>query len=358
MSVLTSLQRTHEHRFREIDAETRQLEEKLADLGRQGTAVRKEIGDKERELGVLDSQQGKNMTKLKRISAETAKAWEWIESNRNQFEKDVYGPPLIECSVKDPRYVDAVESLLQRNDFLTITAQTSADFKKLSDQLYSNMRLADITLKTMTKDLAEVRHSPLPTQQLQGFGLDGWAIDYLDGPQPVLAMLCGAVRLDRTAVGLRDMSEDQYNGLLATPVGTFVAGRHHYNVQRRREYGDAATSTTTKTIRQARNWTDQPLDTGVRRDVEEKIQSLRQQFQVMKDEVGPLREKMAELHRERSSLDEKIVCTCIHLFLYQSNFYQKSLKEGKNEAQMIAGKFKAIPGKLGTLYHETLFCAC
>lgn len=316
MSLLTSRQRAQEHRFREIDTETRQLDEQLANLNRQGNAVRKEIGDKERELGLLDSQQGKNITKLKRISAETAKAWEWIEANRDQFERDVYGPPLIECSVKDPRYVDAVESLLQRNDFLTITAQTSADFKKLGDQLYGNMRLADITLKTMTKDLAQVRHSPLPSQQLQGMGLDGWAIDYLDGPQPVLAMLCGSVRLDRTAVGLRDMSEDQYNALLASPVATFVAGRHHYNVQRRREYGDAATSTTTKTVRQARNWTDQPLDTGIRRDVEEKIESLRQQFQTMKDEVVPLKEKMAELRIEKSTLDANIVCTFIHVLRY------------------------------------------
>lgn len=258
---------------------------------------------------MLDSQQGKNLNKLKHVSSEVARAWEWVEANRDQFEQNVYGPPLIECSVKDPRYVDAMESLLQRNDFMTITTQTSADFRKLSDHLYSNMKLADITLKSVTRDLSQIRHSPVSGQQLRELGLDGWAIDYLDGPQPVLAMLCGSVRLDRTAIGLKDVSEAQYNTLLASPVTTFIAGRHNYSVQRRREYGAGATSTTTKTIRSARNWTDQPVDTGIKRDLEDKIASRRHQFDVLKEEAPPLRERIDELSREMSAVQDQAVCT-------------------------------------------------
>lgn len=277
--------------------------------------TRRRIGEKEQELGVLDSQQGKNISKLRQASLETAKAWEWIEANRDQFEKDVYGPPLIECSVKDPRYVDAMESLFQRGDYMIITAQTTGDFKKLSDQLYGVARLADITLKTITRDLAQARNSPVSNQQLQEFGLDGWAIDYLDGPQPVLAMLCNSVRLDRTAFGLNDVSESQYNALLTSPVATFVAGRHHYNVQRRREYGAAATSTTTKTVRPARNWTGQHIDTTDKRELEEGISRLRDTFQTLKDEAGPLKERLNQLRHERTTIQESIVCNFTHMTL-------------------------------------------
>ncbi|KAK3358333.1 hypothetical protein B0T24DRAFT_600219 [Lasiosphaeria ovina] len=51
-------------------------------------------------------------------------------------EKEVFGPPMLTCSVKDPRYSDLVQSLLQDNDLLCFTAQTKDGHKKLSNQFY------------------------------------------------------------------------------------------------------------------------------------------------------------------------------------------------------------------------------
>lgn len=285
------------------------MTEKREDLDRQGLDVRARVGEKERELAALDSQQGKNISLLRSISRDAATAWEWIQANRSKFEKDVYGPPLIECRVKDPRYANAIEALFQKNDFMAITAQTSGDFKILDEQLLgaSNLRLADINLRTVSRSLGQCRNSPMPTHELQKLGLDGWAIDYVDGPEPVLAMLCGAVRLDRIAVGLNDLNESQYNALTSSAVSTFVTGRSHYSVQRRREYGPGATSTTTKSIQNARYWTGQPIDTNDKHELEETVKGLRENFEVMKVDSGKLKEKLRELSDQRSSILETIV---------------------------------------------------
>ncbi|KFY86372.1 hypothetical protein V500_07669 [Pseudogymnoascus sp. VKM F-4518 (FW-2643)] len=324
--------RAEEHKCREIEAEQRQVTEKREDLDRQGLDVRARVGEKERELAALDSQQGKNISLLRSISRDAATAWEWIQANRSKFEKDVYGPPLIECRVKDPRYANAIEALFQKNDFMAITAQTSGDFKILDEQLLgaANLRLADINLRTVSRSLGQSRNSPMPTHELQKLGLDGWAIDYVDGPEPVLAMLCGAVRLDRIAVGLNDLNESQYNALTSSAVSTFVTGRSHYSVQRRREYGPGATSTTTKSIQNARYWTGQPIDTNDKHELEETVKGLRENFEVMKVDSGKLKEKLRELSEQRSSILEAI----------------KILKAKKNEAQLIAGRFQALPGKI------------
>lgn len=285
------------------------MTEKREDLDRQGLDVRARVGEKERELAALDSQQGKNISLLRSISRDAAIAWEWIQANRSKFEKDVYGPPLIECRVKDPRYANAIEALFQKNDFMAITAQTSGDFKILDEQLLgaSNLRLADINLRTVSRSLGQSRNSPMPTHELQQLGVDGWAIDYVDGPEPVLAMLCGAVRLDRIAVGLNDLNERQYNALTSSAVSTFVTGRSHYSVQRRREYGPGATSTTTKSIQNARYWTGQPIDTNDKHELEETVKGLRENFEVMKVDSGKLKEKLRELSEQRSSILEAIV---------------------------------------------------
>ncbi|OBT68462.1 hypothetical protein VE03_02949 [Pseudogymnoascus sp. 23342-1-I1] len=324
--------RAEEHKCREIEAEQRQVTEKREDLDRQGLDVRARVGEKERELAALDSQQGKNISLLRSISRDAATAWEWIQANRDKFEKDVFGPPLIECRVKDPRYANAIEALFQKNDFMVITAQTSGDFKILDEQLLgsTNLRLADINLRTISRGLSQVRSSPLSSQDLQKLGLDGWALDYVDGPEPVLAMLCGAVRLDRIAVGLKDLSESQYNALTSSAVSTFVTGRSHYSIQRRREYGPGATSTTTKSIQNARYWTGQPIDTNDKNELEETLRGLRENFQVMKVESGELKEKLRALSEQRSTILETI----------------KILKAKKNEAQLIAGRFQALPGKI------------
>lgn len=286
------------------------MTEKREDLDRQGLDVRARVSEKERELAALDSQQGKNISLLRSISKDAATAWEWIQANRDKFEKDVYGPPLIECRVKDPRYANAIEAIFQKNDFMVITAQTSSDFKILDEQLLgsSHLRLADINLRTVSRSLSQVRNSPLPTHELQKLGLDGWALDYVDGPDPVLSMLCGAVRLDRIAVGLNDLNESQYNALASSAVSTFVAGRSHYSIQRRREYGPGATSTTTKSVQNARYWTGQPIDTNDKHELEETLKGLRENFQVMKVESGELREKLRALSEQRSTILETTVC--------------------------------------------------
>lgn len=308
--------------------------EKREDLDRQGNDVRTRVGEKEKELATLNSQQGKNISLLRSISRDAATAWEWIQANRSKFEKDVFGPPLIECRVKDPRYANAIESLFQKNDFMVITAQTSADFKILDEQLLgaSNLRLADINLRTVSRSLGQVRNSPMPTHELEKLGLDGWALDYVDGPEPVLSMLCGAVRLDRIAVGLKDLNESQYNALTSSAVSTFVTGRSHYSVQRRREYGPGATSTTTKSIQNARYWTGQPIDTNDKHELEETLKGLRENFDVMKVESGVLKEKLRALGEQRSTILETIVCKpCTHdteflLIIFRKSSRQRRMK--------------------------------
>jgi hypothetical protein len=284
--------------------------EEITALNRQGGIKRKEVEDAERELEDLNSQAGQQVTKLKKYSHDTALAWNWIQKHMDQFEMPVHGPPIVECSVKDARYVDAMEAIFQKSDLLSITAQTRTDFKKLSDLLYRDKKLADINIKCQTTSLAQEmqRRPAISEQQMKQCGLDGWALDFIEGPEPVLAMLCSSANLQAVGIALQDVSEAQYNLIVENRIGSWASGRLVYKTTRRAEYGAGATSTTTRSIRPAQIWTDQPVDASARREAEQKIQTSRSEFEDMKERRESLRQRAEELKTERGNLNSAIVC--------------------------------------------------
>jgi structural maintenance of chromosomes protein 5 len=294
---------------------------------------------------------------LKMHSGDTAQAWDWIQKHMDQFEKPVYGPPIVECSIKDRRYIDAMESLFQKSDLLSITAQTRADFAKLSDLLYGNLGLADINIKCQTTSLAqEMQRRPnISEQQMKQCGLDGWASDFIEGPEPVIAMLCSSVNLPSVGISLQDINEAQYNLIMETRISTWASGRQVYRTTRRAEYGSGATSTTTRLIGRAKIWTDQPVDVSARRQVEQKIEVLTEEFEALKVEALAWRARSETLKVERTDLMSEIVCLH-HTTRLQpvTNFCKADLKAEKNRLQAAAGAHAALPAKISKFTHSCL----
>lgn len=269
--------------------------------------IRDQKEEARQQLAAFDTQEGQQLNKLERASSDTAKAWKWVQENMELFEKQVHGPPVVSCSLKDQRYADVVEAALGRADFLALTVQTKDDHKKLSDQLFGTMKLADVTVRKNDED-GVPGHPPISQNDMRTLGLEGWASDFIDGPIPVLSMLCYSARINRTAVGLHSSTEDQHNMIVSNDIiNSWIAGKTLSRVAKRSEYGAAAISTTTRTIRSGQYWTDQPVDAGAKREIEEKMESLEEQFQEMAAEIKPLREKLKNL--DTKSLQKEIVST-------------------------------------------------
>ena len=280
----------------------------LTDMGR---ANRREHDSAAQELAAFDTQEGQQMNKLEIASKETAVAWKWVQENMESFEKEVYGPPIVSCSIKDQRYTDVVEAPLRFNDFLAITAQTKADHKKLQNQILGTMKLAHITLRTSGEDILP-RPPALSQNDMQRFGFEGWALDFVDGPQPVLNMLCGAVHLHSTAVSLRDISEEQHNMVIEDGrVSSWVAGGYKSQVTRRREYGSGVQSTATRPVTRGKFWTDQPVDSTAKREIQQRMEQLDADFEKLKAEIGPLREKIQNFKTTGLKDLEKEIVSCL-----------------------------------------------
>ncbi|KAL4782696.1 P-loop containing nucleoside triphosphate hydrolase protein [Aspergillus varians] len=326
----------YNERLREKRREIRDFEEKAKELRDRRRPLQQNLSDTsdalkqvEQQLRGIDSQAGQQERKLHQASADSHKAYKWLLNNQNRFEKEVFGPPIVTCSIKDPRYGDHVESLLQRTDYTAFTVQTRSDFRTLQRALNGELKLHDISIRTSSIPLENLR-PPMSDNALAALGFQGWAKDFLNGPEPVLAMLCSENRLHQTPISLRDISDQTYATLENGPITSWVADKQTYQIVRRREYGPGASSTRVRQVRPAKVWTSQPVDTLAKGRLQGRILEL-------EDDIKTINEK---IESDRASL------TQMGLEYDQARTERDEIEREKAEKQTAYTNFRAIPERI------------
>ncbi|EAU32569.1 hypothetical protein ATEG_07185 [Aspergillus terreus NIH2624] len=324
--------RQKRHELREITEKATQIKDDRRPLVQQLQEKDRQIKQAEQQLKNLDSQSGRQEMKLKQASLDTYRAYQWLQTNQDKFEKEVFGPPMMTCSVKDPKYADAIESLMQRSDFTAFTTQTRNDFKTLQRFLIRELRLHDITIRTCSVPLENLA-VPMSNEEVSQLGFDGFAKDYLNGPEPVLAMLCSENRLHQTPITLRGISDEQYHvmesGEIAS-ISSWVAGKQNYQVVRRREYGPNASTTRVRQVRPAQVWTTQPVEQSAKQDVTQHIQELRLELREIEQQMESAKSQLTQLGRDHEQCERERV----------------ELEREKAEKQTALTNFRAIPERI------------
>ncbi|KAI9725766.1 MAG: Structural maintenance of chromosomes protein 5 [Chrysothrix sp. TS-e1954] len=275
--------------------------------------TKKNVSNAEREISNLQSLVGQQEAKLERASQDVAKACDWIKSNKSAFTGEVYGPPIVECSIKDMRYASAIESLLQQSDMLMITCTKKVDFDLLDRQLTNTMGLTKITLRQAVHGMEHPNNqSPISREDMQRLGFEGMAIEFLAGPDPVLSVLCESQRLHRTGVTLHESNDQQYERISNSAIANWVTKQNRYSIIRRQEYGDAGVSTQVRDVRPAKFWTGQNVDTAAEGSINSNVARWQSEMEVhaqkldqMRTRVNELQERLREAEHEKQRLEEE-----------------------------------------------------
>jgi structural maintenance of chromosomes protein 5 len=308
-------------RVAEIDTKINEHNVAKQDMRDRGARYNADINRLKEAIENFGSQTSQQEGKLKDLSADTFAAYRWIRDNQDQFTQTVFGPAMIECSLTDRKIADQVESLLQRNDYKFITCQNPADFSTLQQQLIHKMGLTDVSLRecpNSSLDQPQFRR-PLSPEQTRELGIDGWALDFLQGPDTVLAQLCLEKSIHRCAVNSTPVSQEQHDALTAAEVFGYAAGQKVYNFIRRKEYGAAGTSIRVNEVRPATVWTSQPLDMGRKAALERDLNEARGEGSQIQDEFKRVNGLVKQLISERNDLED-----------------QKKAKIGEKSARQIA----------------------
>lgn len=292
---------------------------------------------------------GKQEAKLQTTSFDSYRAYQWILQNQDKFEKEVFGPPIVTCSVTDQKYADAVESILQKMDFMSFTVQSKNDFRTLQKYLLGQLKLSDISIKTCTVPLGQF--TP-PNVDIQRLGFDGWAKDFLAGPDPVLAMLCMENKLNQTPIGLREISDDAYTEMENGSLGAWVAGKSSYNVTRRREYGPSAKTTRVRQVRPAQAWTSKPADASVKQRYLEDIRQSKGELAELETQLNTEREALAQIANDHAKVNKEHVCFFSEPpAILTLTGCQGEIESEKSSKQTAHTQWRAIPERIGILFN-------
>ncbi|KAI1092795.1 P-loop containing nucleoside triphosphate hydrolase protein [Rostrohypoxylon terebratum] len=321
--------RQQEHLLRDNEAEKRTLRTQFEELKELNMRKMREKSAVEKELEALDSQDGQKLARLKKLHPDAAKGWEWLQAHQNEFEKEVFGPPMLNCSVTEKGLSDQIQSLLGSDDFFCFTCQTRNDHKKLSSQFFKKLSIS-VTIRTCGSEFASFKPS-IPKEQVREMGLAGYAIEYLEGPDPVLAMLCSEKRLHMSGVGFGDINNHQYD-LIANSgrIPSWVTAVSLYRITRRREYGDGAVSTFTKRVVPGRFWTDQPVDHAERTALRRRINELNDEVEELKRQGQEKKARVQEIDNSEEPIRQRI----------------DALRKEKNELQRAATQYATLGDKI------------
>lgn len=215
----------------------------------------------------------------------------------------MFGPPLLTCSVKDDRFSDHIQAMLQKRDLVCFTAQTKADQAKLSHQFIREMGLS-VSLRTFSGSLDEFK-APVRAEE---FGFDGFAIDFLEGPPLLLAQFCSSSMLHKSGVSLNELTDAQYQKLDAQDyINSWASGRTLYKRTHRKEYGDAGKSTSSREINVAAFWKDQPVDSAERRELHENRSRVRGEMVELMDQQKELKSEVKGIVQQQEEARTKLV---------------------------------------------------
>lgn len=292
---------------RTLQQQVLDIRESASDRDRQMREKQRQVQQTKEELSNLHSQSGQMRNKLAQLSQDTVKAWDWIKNNQHRFKKAVHGPPLLTCSVKDARYATMIESLFGPKDVLRITCTDVEDWKFLQKYLSEELHLYDFALFNSKTKLEEFQR-PLNEDQMRGLGLEGWAIDFLEGPDDVLSMLCDYARIHTTGIVWQDVNNQQFNALQDSGLSNWVTSRNTYRVTRRKEYGDAAKSTRVVAIAdRAKYWASQGVDVNAEANLKRQIAELEDEISQMEDVRNNTRKHIDDIQTSIKKLeDEKV----------------------------------------------------
>jgi chromosome segregation ATPase len=303
--------RRKKEEIRRCDDSKRDKNEQMKGLEVQQQQRETIISQAETETQHLQSQAGRQMSKLENVSHDTAKAWKWIQQNRSKFTGEVYGPPMLECSVTDPQQVDVVETIIGRSELMALTVTNMNDFRMLASQVYKAMSLTDVNLRSILQPLSNFR-SPMSDEALRETGLECWIRDMIEGPDVVLAMLCDTRKIEHTGYSKKSLNEAQTNAIKQSGISSWVSDGQHNMITRRREYGDAGISQRTNPIKKARLLTDAPVDVQVEQrinrtiaEARSDISDIQEQLKELQDEVNQLNNDSKQLKLDHTALEKE-----------------------------------------------------
>ncbi|OZJ06471.1 hypothetical protein BZG36_00537 [Bifiguratus adelaidae] len=313
LSGFTSQLQEINREIRKLSLDRTELQSQVSDIEREGRQLNEGINKARKGLANLDNVRTQRLERLRQQDPQTAKAYEWLEANRDRFEAAVYGPPLLELNVKNLRYADAIETLLggsRGSDLKLFIFESKRDYEKFRDTVVSpqNLRISYVWLPELRLSTYQ---PPCSREQLREFGMDCFALDVLEGPEPILSALCERQNLHTIPLASRSDKTDPERIVASKLFKSWVIGDETYRYRSAAQYSSTAFAVTTRRMRRAEvlaGTVNLDEKQRLQKELDDKLKQLKEnemKIQGFADEINALRDKDEKLRAKKAKLNEK-----------------------------------------------------
>lgn len=223
-----------------------QLSARIVELEGTAKEIRSEKMEKEKHLNHNRSILRQCMDKLRDMENATNKrlqalrnsgaekifeAHQWVQEHRNDFNKEVYGPVLLEVNVSNRFHADCLEGHVAHYIWKAFITQDSDD----RDFLFKNLRSYDVPVINHVGDEGQRRSPFQTTEEMYKLGISSRLDQVFEAPHAVKDVLTSQFGLEHSYIGSQetDQKADQVLGLGIMDVWT---PENHYRWSRSR-YG-------------------------------------------------------------------------------------------------------------------------
>lgn len=181
----------------------------------------------------MQNRKYKLLNELQKTGADKIfEAYRWLEEHRDQLKREVYGPVLLEVTVKDQSHADYLGGQVPFYIWKSFITQDPGD----RDFLVKHMKSFDVPILNYVQNEVRSRDPPRISEEMRKLGIHARLDQIFDAPAAVKEVLISQSGLDNSYIGTEetDRRADEVEKL---DIRDFWTPANHYSWSRSR-YGD------------------------------------------------------------------------------------------------------------------------
>ncbi|KAJ2749791.1 Structural maintenance of chromosomes protein 5 [Coemansia pectinata] len=237
---------------RELRERQLQLTNELVEVGDEqralmssGRQISADIERRTAQLRGLDDVAMRQREALRKVHEDSIRALEWLEANRDKFSQHVFAPVCLEASVRDARYAGPIEAVVGTNTLRTFVTQCDADYHVFTREINDGLQLRVSVVSSAGLRVPSELHPTHSRETLAELGFGGYAVDFLEAPRAILAVLCSRAKIHEVPLALGSVDHSACEQRLG--LREYIADGARYTLMRGR-YGSHASTVTTSRI--------------------------------------------------------------------------------------------------------------
>ncbi|KAA8515642.1 hypothetical protein F0562_018747 [Nyssa sinensis] len=228
-------------------------------------------------------------------------AYNWVQEHRHEFNKEVYGPVLLEVNVSNRVHADYLEGHVPYYIWRSFITQDSGD----RDLLAKNIATFDVPVINYVG--AENRHKEpfRVSEEMRALGIYSRLDQVFDAPNAVKEVLCGQSGLDNSYIGSKE-TDHKANEVTRLGIFDFWTPENHYRWSTSR-YGGHVSAIVEPVDRSRLLLCSVDIGELERlrsriKELEETITALDESFKLLQKEIRHIEDDAAILRRQREEI--------------------------------------------------------